>query len=139
MSGFSRIAPTSPEGCASCRAHVILNATFPDVNGELDATVDRELAVNGGQMFLDRLFADAEFGGDLTIAEAAGNRVRHLALALRERFHVQGSGRDHGFLLGSGAQLPPYSLKRGTLENRTPPGSDPSATESLVLLERMRA
>ena len=35
--------------------------------------------------------------------------------------------------------MPPYSLKRGTLEKRTPPVPDPPATESLILLERMRA
>ena len=63
--------------------------------------------------------------GNLPIAEAAGDRVRHLALALGQRFHVQGTVGDHGFLLRSGAQLPPYFLKRGTLENRTPPGPRP--------------
>ena len=39
--------------------------------------------------------------------------------------------------------MPPYLPKRGRLENRTPPrstsGQDPPATESLILLERVRA
>ena len=35
--------------------------------------------------------------------------------------------------------MPPYFLKRGTLENRTPPRADPSATATQFLLERMRA
>lgn len=41
-------------------------------------------------------------------------------------------------MLHSGAQLPPHSLKRGTLENRTPPKTD-SLTATQLLLERVRA
>src|SRR5688572_32629782 len=59
-------------------------------------------------MLLHRLLADAEFAGDLPVAEAARNRVRHLALALRESFNLQGSGLDHGVQLRSGAQLALY-------------------------------
>jgi len=120
-------------------AHVTVDATLQYVYGERDTPVDRELAVNGGQMLLHRLFADVEFPRNLTIAEAARDRVRHLALALGEVFHLQRVVGGHGFMLHSGAQLLPYSLKRGTLENRTPPRADPSATATQFLLERMRA
>ena len=68
----------------------------------------------------------------------------HLALALGQRLDVQRRHVAHGFLLRLGAQLPAYLPKRGRLENRTAPPDrrkrqDPSATASLVLLERVRA
>jgi RNA polymerase sigma-70 factor, ECF subfamily len=90
-------------------------------------------------MLLHSLFADVELSRNLTIAEAARDRLGHLALALGERFHVQGAVGGHGFMLHSGAQLPPHFLKRGTLENRTPPRSDQSLTATQLLLERVRA
>src|SRR5688572_26024484 len=90
-------------------------------------------------MLLHSLFADVELLRNLTITEAARDRLGHLALALGQRFHVQGTIGDHGFMLHSGAQLPPHFLKRGTLENRTPPRSDQSVTATQLLLERVRA
>src|SRR5688572_20030325 len=109
------------------------------MHGQRNATTDRELAVDGGQMLLHCFFADAEFAGDLTVAQSARDCIRHLALTVGQRLNEQGAIRGHdGFPLQEGAQLPPYFLKRGPLENRTPqrsPKTDPSATASLVLLE----
>jgi RNA polymerase sigma factor (sigma-70 family) len=90
-------------------------------------------------MLLHCLFADVELPGNLTITEAARDRLGHLAFTLGEVLYLQGTVGDHGFMLHSGAQLPPHFLKRGTLENRTPHRSDPSMTATQFLLERMRA
>src|SRR5687767_10054213 len=113
------------------------------MHGERYATTDRELAVDGGQMLLHCLFADPEFACDLTIAEAACNRVRHLALSFGQRFNEKGSGhRGHGFQLRLGAKLPPYFLKRVPPENRTPPrlpDTDSRGTATIALLARVRA
>jgi RNA polymerase sigma-70 factor, ECF subfamily len=113
------------------------------VHGERDPPREGELAVNGGQVLLHCFFADAELVGDLPVAQAAGNRLRHLAFAAGQRFNVQHLVSGHGVLLRLGAQLPPYLPKRGRLENRTPPRfpglEDAPATATLVLLERVRA
>ena len=66
-----------------------------------------------------------------------------LVFAGREGFDMQLERVCHGILLRLGAQLPAYLPKRGSLENRTSPSgspaeNDPSATASIVLLERIR-
>jgi RNA polymerase sigma factor (sigma-70 family) len=113
------------------------------VHGQRDPALKGELAVDGGQMLLHRFFADPEFVGYLTVAQAARDGLRHLALAFGQGFGVQRQVVAHGFLLRLGAQLPAYLPKRGRLKNRTPPrpagAQDASATASLVLLERVRA
>src|SRR5688572_33193873 len=93
-------------------------------------------------MLLHGFFADPVFVGDLAVAQAARDGIGHLALAFGQCFDVQGFVRDHGFPLRSGAKLPSYLPKRVSLENRTPnpkPAHDSPATETILLLERVRA
>ena len=52
----------------------------------MSAAVDAELAVDVGEVELDRLDAQEQFGGDVVIAAAPGDRERHLHLLRRERF-----------------------------------------------------
>ena len=114
-----------------------------DVNGERDPPGDGELAVDGGQMLLHCFFADAEFTGNLTIAEAARDRVRHLALALGQRFHVQRiRSRIMAFCSDWGHNYPRTSSNEADWKTEHPldrPVEDAPATASLVLLERVRA
>jgi RNA polymerase sigma-70 factor (ECF subfamily) len=128
----------------------LLNPALEHLNRKFDSARQIELAVDGGQMLLHRFFAYPKFGGYLPVSETTGHGPGHLVFAIRERFHVHFEGVRHGFLLRLGAQLPAYIPKRGSLEKRTPPTAlgktalgnaapaDPSATASLVLLERIR-
>lgn len=112
------------------------------MHGERDPPGESELAVDGGQVLLHCFFANPEFIGDLSITQAAGHGMRHLALAVGEGFHMQRIRAGHGVLLRLGAQLPSHLPKRGRLKNRTPLRSaseDAPATASLILLERVRA
>jgi RNA polymerase sigma-70 factor (ECF subfamily) len=121
-----------------------------DMDRKFDPARQIELAVDGSQMLFHRFFAYPEFGGNLPVSQTPRYGSCHLIFAVRERLHVHFEGVRHGFLLRVGAQLPAYIPKRGSLEKRTTPTalgnaglgnaapSDPSATASLVLLERIR-
>jgi RNA polymerase sigma-70 factor (ECF subfamily) len=132
-----------PSGLHAARQRsfgAIAGQALEDMDRKFDPARQIELAVDGSQMLFHRFFAYPEFGGNLPVSETPGYGSCHLVFAIRERLHVHFEGVRHGFLLRVGAQLPAYLPKRGSLEKRTFPAvpSDPSATASLVLLERIR-
>jgi len=50
------------------------------VHSELQPIADAQLRINGGQMILDRLIADAKALSNFRVAAARGDQQRHMAL-----------------------------------------------------------